>query len=134
MTQETSATRLNTLIDDDGPKVEMSAALFYRGQEYQMTAADLPFHIGRDDGSCQLVIASSLASRNHCSIVIKDGQLGLLDTSTNGTVVKFGRADSIVVRKRFLPLVGQGCFKLGEKIDLNDPNLIMFKVSRADNG
>ena len=133
MSDKTRATRLNTLIESDEPPTAISAALFYRGQEYRLGEDDLPFQIGRDDRQCRLVIASALASRNHCAIVVKEGQLGLLDTSTNGTAVKFGRADSVIVKQRFIPLAGQGCIKLGEKIDLSDPNLIMFKIVRSGN-
>ena len=126
-----SATRLNTLIDEPAEELDVRAALFFRGKEYTLLPSNLPFQIGRDETVCQMVVNSELASRNHCAIVMKDGQLGLLDTSTNGSVVKFGRADSIVVHKKFLPLAGQGCFKLGEKVDLNDPDLIMFKVTKV---
>lgn len=131
MSENISATRLNTLIDEPDQEFDVRAALFFQGKEYALLPSNLPFQIGRDESVCQLVVDSELASRNHCAIVMKDGQLGLLDTSTNGSVVKFGRADSIVVHRKFLPLAGQGCFKLGEKIDLNDPNLIMFKVTKV---
>ncbi|HEY7774753.1 MAG TPA: FHA domain-containing protein [Marinagarivorans sp.] len=131
MSESISATRLNTLFEEPELEWDFRAALFFRGQEYTLRPENLPFHIGRDNTVCQLVVDGELASRDHCALVIKDGQLGLLDTSTNGTVVKFGRADSIVVHKKFLPLAGQGCFKLGQRIDLNDPDLIMFKVAKV---
>ena len=84
--------------------------------------------IGREQQTCDLTIEGPLISRNHCSIEIRDNQLGLMDKSTNGTVVKLGRAESVFVRNEFCPLVGQGCIKLGETLELNDPDLLMFKV------
>ena len=71
--------------------------------------------IGREEQSCDLVIDSPMTSRNHCSIEIRENQLGLLDKSTNGTFVKLGRSDSVFIRNEFCPLVGQGYIKLGKR-------------------
>ena len=125
-------TELNPLMSDSVNELEsMRLEVFYLGKSYATKAPSLPFRIGRDPGSCHLVVDNQTASRNHCSFVIRDNQIGIEDTSTNGTSVKLGQANNILLCKKFLPLSGQGYIKLGEEIDLSDPNLIMFKVTRG---
>jgi hypothetical protein len=59
---------------------------------------------------------------------MRDHQVGLLDTSTNGTFVRPGRAESVFIHNEYYPLVGQGTIKLGQRIDLEDPELLLYKV------
>lgn len=127
-----SRTELNPNINECSEPEHLRVEVFYRGKSYATKAPSLPFHIGRDSASCHLVVNNQTASRNHCSFVIKDNQIGIEDTSTNGTAVKLGRADNILLCKKFLPLSGQGYIKLGEGINLNDPDLIMFKIARCE--
>ena len=102
--------------------------LFYRGQEITLSEQDLPYTLGRDPGKCQLVIDHQKASRVHCTVMVEEGQIGLRDSSTNGTAVQLGRSGSIIVKDRFYPLTGQGCLQLGRSIVPDDPSLIYFKM------
>ncbi|TQV78209.1 FHA domain-containing protein [Exilibacterium tricleocarpae] len=130
MSTESSSTTtvLNTDSQHDMSAQATHIELFFRGRQYAIERQDLPFKIGRDPQSCDLVINNDLVSRNHCTIEFRGRQIGLLDRSTNGTCVQVGRTDGLFIRDNFYPLAGQGYIKLGENIDLADPDLILFKV------
>lgn len=125
---ETYATRLNT----DSAKVVIAQfvriELFYRGKLFVIKREDLPFYIGRDEENCDLAISGDTISRRHCVLQMRDHQIGLLDTSTNGTFVRPGRADSVFIHNEYYPLVGKGAIKLGHLIDMDDPELLLYKV------
>lgn len=120
-------TQIKTETNTDARQEEFRLDIFYRGQNYSLAECDLPFHVGREK-TCDLILENELVSRVHCTFQIRDGQLGLLDKSTNGTFVMTGRAESVRVKDNFYPLVGQGYIKLGDKISLDDPDLMLFKV------
>ena len=44
-----------------------------------LTEENTPVHIGRDDSSCQLVMPTALASRDHCSIAYQYGKFVLTE-------------------------------------------------------
>lgn len=127
-TDDNHTTRLNVSLPETHATHVLSIEFFYAGKTYPVNMNKLPFMIGREEQTCDLVIDSPMTSRNHCSIEIRENQLGLLDKSTNGTFVKLGRSDSVFIRNEFCPLVGQGYIKLGEALSLDDPQLLMFKV------
>ena len=105
--------------------------LFYNGRGHMVSASDLPFFIGRDKNSCHLTVVKDVVSRVHCVVDIKDNQIGIQDRSTNGTVVKMGEANSVIIRDEFYPLTGKGCLTLGEQFSSNESDLILFKVVMA---
>ncbi|MFT5082849.1 MAG: hypothetical protein ACI9Y1_000884 [Lentisphaeria bacterium] len=102
--------------------------LFYIGKVYQLREKDLPFKIGRDNKYCNLTVSKDVVSRVHCIVDIKDNQIGILDRSTNGTVVKVGEANSVIIREEFYPLTGKGCLTLGEQFNSQESRVILFKV------
>lgn len=125
---KTFATRLNT----NSANIEVAAflqiELFYQGKLLVIPREDLPFYLGREEGINDMVMDGDTISRKHCVLQLRDHQIGLLDTSTNGTFVKPGRADSVFIHHEYYPLVGQGAIKLGHKIELDDPDLILYRV------
>ena len=123
-----NTTKLNLYLKEGSESDHLKIEIFYRGQSFNIGQDNLPFIIGREDESCDLVVKSDLASRKHCCLDRRNGQVIIEDTSTNGTVVKVGRSENVLIKNRFLPINGQGCMKLGEDIKLDDPNLILFKV------
>lgn len=129
------------MVDDDSPntlinsellqKVEGKFArieLFHKGKAFRVKAADLPFYIGRDERICPLSVDKDLVSRVHSVVDIKEGQVGVLDRSTNGTVIKVGEANSVIIRDEFYPLTGKGCLCLGEQYSSDQSEMILFKV------
>ncbi len=105
--------------------------LFFQGKLVSVTLDDLPYQLGRDESSCDMVIYGETVSRKHCALQVRDRQIGLLDESTNGTYLRVGRNDSVCVHNDFHPLVGQGVIKLGHRIDMDDAELIFYKVVKT---
>lgn len=129
MTEDkTYATRLNTNSATLKTNRSLRIELFYQGKLLCMAYDELPFYIGRDHSSCDLAVSGETISRRHCALQVRDQQIGLLDISTNGTFVKPGRADSVFIHNEFYPLVGKGAIKLGQRIDPEDSELILYKV------
>jgi pSer/pThr/pTyr-binding forkhead associated (FHA) protein len=125
---KTYATRINT----NSAKIEVAQfvriELFYAGKLTTVKKEELPFHIGRDNETCDMIITGDTISRRHCVLQMRDHQIGILDTSTNGTFVQPGRSASVFIHNDYYPLVGQGTIKLGQRIDLDDPDLLLYKV------
>jgi pSer/pThr/pTyr-binding forkhead associated (FHA) protein len=125
---KTYATRINT----NSAKIEVARfvriELFYSGKLTAVNKEELPFYIGRDNETCGMVITGDTISRRHCVFQMRDHQVGLLDISTNGTFVQPGRSASVFIHNDYYPLVGQGTIKLGQSIDQNDPDVLLYKV------
>ena len=94
---------------------------------HTLTAQSGPFHIGRDAETCQLAIATPLASRDHCHIQYQYGKFVLVDHSTNGTWVKTSNDQQVYLRREELPLLGSGSIGLGEQIADNNAYVIRFQ-------
>lgn len=122
------ATRVNPVIANVMESAGISIDLYYRGHMETIRAESLPYVVGRDSSCCNLAVITETASRKHCTFVVRDGQLGLEDHSTNGTMVKVGQGDCVRIKDRFYPLSGQGCIKLGAKIQLDDPDLLLYRL------
>lgn len=103
--------------------------IFFQGKEYRYERAELPICFGRNGDECEFTVDSTTASRKHCSIDVRENQIGIQDTSTNGTYIKIGRAESVLIKNSFFPLVSQGNISLGEPIDMGSENIIYFRVS-----
>ncbi len=103
--------------------------LFFKGDEYCYKREELPITIGRDAELNDLAISSSTSSRKHCTLEVQDNQIGINDQSTNGTYIKIGRADTILIKNSFYPLASQGHLSLGEPIDLESSEIIHFRVT-----
>ncbi len=103
--------------------------VFYRGRVTTIKDSDLPYSVGRDLEKCHLILKDKLVSREHFNFEIRDDLIGLHDTSTNGTWVQLGRANSVQVKKSFLPLVGSGIIKPGSEIEDNNTNNLHFKIA-----
>lgn len=122
------STSEETLIYTDPSLHATEIKLYHRGQSHSVDEQSMPFLIGRESDKCQLAIESSYASRQHCKIESVNGQIGLTDMSRNGTTVKIGGGENIVIKSMFYPLSGEGCFALNGTLNLDDPDLIHFKL------
>lgn len=125
---KTFATRLNSRLENaSGPKV-LRVELFFQGKLFSVETSDLPFYLGRDETACDFVVVDSTISRRHCVLQLRGQQIGLLDTSTNGTFVQAGRSNPLQIHNEFYPLSGKGTLRMGRTIEADDPELIHFKV------
>lgn len=95
--------------DDEGCVV-----LEHGGRHYTIHQQTPSFLIGRDP-HCQLVVASTMASRQHASIQWRRGKFVLADRSTNGTFIVPEGGRPIHLRREEFVLQGAGRIGLGEQ-------------------
>ncbi len=125
---KTYSTRLNTILDMQVASKAIRIELFFRNQLIVIEKSEMPYYIGRDASACDMVISDSMISRRHCVLQLRGNQIGLLDTSTNGSFVQPGRSDTLKIHNEFYPLVGKGTISLGRQMEIDDPDLIHYKV------
>ncbi len=123
---------LKTQINKAAPSLRNNQALrielFYLGKLIVVEKSDFPFYLGRDEESCDMIIQGDTISRRHCLFQVRDNQIGLMDTSTNGTYIKPGISSSVFIHNEYYPLVGQGCIKLGQAIE-DDTEVLHYKIA-----
>ena len=91
-----------------------SVILHYAGRDFTVAQQANPFLIGRD-ASCQLVVTTNMASRQHASIESRRGKFVLADRSTNGTFVVPEGGRTIHLRREEFVLQGSGWMSFGEQ-------------------
>ncbi len=89
-----------------------------------------PFSIGRDPTS-SLVVETEWVSRNHALIEWKRGYFMLADRSTNGTWLKIGDDDELLVHRDETHLRRAGSISLGQAHPLDDADLVYFQCGDA---
>lgn len=81
--------------------------------------------LGRSE-DCDMVIMSKLASRLHARIEYNFGKFLLNDQSVNGTYIRFGDGQEIVLNQQQIVLHGAGTISLGEPYSAGPAELIEF--------
>ena len=84
--------------------------------------------IGRGS-ACDLVIASSLASRQHAGIEFRLGKFFIVDQSANGTYVRFADGHVEHITRQEMMLRGAGFISLGQAFSENSTELIEYCVA-----
>jgi len=102
--------------------------LTYAGKTVNVSTGDIPFIIGRDHRKVNLHIDSTIASRDHCQIVLRRGKFVLLDHSTNGTYVKTPDQPEVYLRREELPLMGEGTISIGRRANQQAELTIGYKL------
>lgn len=103
----------------------LSLQLNYRGHQVTLGTDRPSYVIGRGT-DCDLIIESGLASRRHCRLEFRWGQVFLVDHSTNGTYVQSqegkreGDGVSMRLHRRELPLKGKGSISIGTPVEAAD--------------
>lgn len=87
--------------------------LRYRDRQIVRRRENDEITIGRDEG-CGLVIAESMASRQHCKIERRVGRFVLIDHSANGTYVTVEGEDEVAVLREEFTLSKRGRIAFGE--------------------
>ena len=98
------------MIDKAAPLV---LRLKYLDREVVCRRHDDAITLGRDP-ACGVVVASSRASRHHCSIERRQDKFVLTDQSTNGTYVTAEGAAEIFLQRETFLLTGHGRIALGQ--------------------
>lgn len=110
-------------------KTETSRAelhLQHRREELVMTVTQgKPLIMGRSKNA-DLVVADTLASREHARIEARRGKFVLTDQSTNGTYVRTPEGP-LYLRRDELVLSGQGSFSLGRALEEEPEDVVWFR-------
>ena len=99
--------------------------LRYRSQVFELDEGD-PFSIGRDPTS-SLVVETEWVSRNHALIEWKRGHFMLADRSTNGTWLRIGEDDELLVHRDESHLRRSGTISLGQAHQVETADLVYFQ-------
>ena len=89
-----------------------------------------PFSIGRDPAS-SLVVETEWVSRNHALIEWKRGYFMLADRSTNGTWLKVGDDDEILVHRDETHLRRSGTISLGQAHQAGSTEFVFFQCGES---
>lgn len=96
--------------------------LGYMGNSVTLTTERPSYVIGRGT-DCDLIIESALASRRHCRLEFRWGEVYLVDHSTNGTYLYSGagkrETDGVSARlhRREVALKGKGTISIGTPVE-----------------
>ena len=113
----------------DTPTVSL-LILRHAGNEITLDDSQGPFSLGREN-VCGLVATGHKVSRLHAAIEFKGNRFLLIDRSTNGTFVKFGKEPEIRLHRQELALRGKGLIGLAGST--YDPNVdvVAFELTTA---
>jgi len=101
-------------------RLEYGDRVLYRRREWEYVS------FGRDAAS-DIVVASQLASRRHCTVTRQGGSFTLRDHSTNGTFVRIDDEGEVYVHADECLLGKHGWISLGESGD-SGSEVIQYKV------
>lgn len=83
--------------------------------------------LGRED-SCDLVIQSTFASRQHARIELNFGKFVIADHSANGTYIRFSDNQVIHLARQEIMLHGAGAISLGQPFSDDPAEMIEYLV------
>jgi class 3 adenylate cyclase len=118
----TTVQRVMRAVDAAAPR---QLLLRFRSQTFRV-GDDAPFSIGRDPTS-SLVVETEWVSRHHALIEWKRGHFMLADRSTNGTWLKLGDDDALLVHRDEAHLRRSGTLSLGQAPRPDDVDLVYFQ-------
>lgn len=110
------------------PQVEANElVLGYHDQTCSANERNKKLLLGRDD-SCQIIVKSDFASRQHANVEFRSGSFILTDHSSNGTYIR--SSDGVVSRLHHenITLRGKGTISLGQPYSDNPTGLIDYTI------
>jgi adenylate cyclase len=115
------------VIQNADPAQGTRLQLRYRSLVFEVDEG-MSFSIGRDPAS-SLVVETEWVSRNHALIEWKRGYFMLADRSTNGTWLKIGDDDDLLVHRDEVHLRRSGTINLGQAHRTDDADLVYFNCA-----
>lgn len=107
---------------------EMS--LRYSDQSLKVNKERRSVVLGRGD-TCDIVVESDFASRQHIRIELRFGKFVVVDQSTNGTYVRFSDGNVVRLSREEMTLRGSGSISLGQPYSENPAELVEFSVTSS---
>lgn len=109
-------------------ETESELTLNYNGNNFGINEKQRSAVLGRD-GSCDVLVINSFASRQHAIIELRFSKFVLLDQSTNGTYVRFSDGSVVRLVRDEVVLVGAGSICLGQSFAENPADVIAFSIA-----
>ena len=110
---------------------DFTLRLIYRGQEKTVGEREPKLTIGRHE-SCDIVVHSPLASRQHGAVEFSRESFVLTDHSSNGTYIRAGEAPPLTLRRETAKLTGRGLLGIGAAPEHPDQNHVLRFVSDVE--
>jgi class 3 adenylate cyclase len=124
---------VNTVVASAADRIIQSvvspvAELVYAGVPIQINKACPLLEIGRDETN-GLTVSAECVSRHHLQLRCKDGQVLLIDNSTNGSFIHRNGQNPLFVRRETVVLDGMGLIGVGAAPSKLDRHTIDFTVT-----
>jgi class 3 adenylate cyclase len=104
--------------------------LRYRDQSIRVRKECRSVVLGREE-TCDLVVQSDLASRQHVRIELRFGKFVIVDQSTNGTYIRSGDGSVVHITREETVLLGRGDISLGQTFAEQPAELVEFSISSS---
>ena len=122
-----NVTTVQRVVRSESADAGAKLLLRYRSQVFEIDEAT-PFSIGRDPTS-SLLVETEWVSRNHALIEWKRGYFMLADRSTNGTWLKIGDDDELIVHRDESHLRRSGSLSLGQMHPVDGADVVYFQCT-----
>ncbi|MBN8728100.1 MAG: adenylate/guanylate cyclase domain-containing protein [Xanthomonadales bacterium] len=122
-------TTVQRIVQPLAAQAGMRLVVRYRSQVFELDEGSA-FSIGRDPAS-SLVVETEWVSRNHALIEWKRGYFMLADRSTNGTWLKAGEDEELLVHRDETHLRRSGTLSLGQAHAADGGDCVYFQCMEA---
>ena len=109
------------------PNPATELTLYYGGKFIMLNKDHKQLFFGRGD-SCDVVIPSTYASRQHAGVEMRFGKCFIVDQSANGTYVRSDEGDVTHITRQEMVLRGSGHISLGQPFSENPAEVIQFSI------
>jgi adenylate cyclase len=101
--------------------------LYYAGKFTMLNKNHKQLFFGRGE-TCDIVIPSSLVSRQHAGVEMRFGKCFIVDQSANGTYVRSDEGEITHITRQEMVLQGSGHISLGQPFEENPVEVIQFSI------
>jgi class 3 adenylate cyclase len=109
------------------PPLKVYMMLSYQGREYRVDDDHPTLSLGRDVRA-DIPLQDKLASRNHCRIEKTRDKFTFFDFSSNGSYVRMGDGDELLVRRESILLRDNGAICFGRPVGEEPDAAVRFEV------
>lgn len=124
---ESDRTLVQLKPNSSAPNAATELTLYYAGKFTMLNKNHKQLFFGRGD-ACDIVVPSSLASRQHAGVEMRFGKCYIVDQSANGTYVRSDEGKITHITRQEMVLQGSGHISLGQPFEENPAEVIQFSI------
>jgi class 3 adenylate cyclase len=121
------STRIGTPAFRKSPENIDELTLSYRDRAIKINKERRSVVLGRGD-TCDFIVQSNFASRQHARIELRFGKFFIVDQSTNGTYIRFSDGNVVRIARDEMILQGSGSISMGQSYAENPAELVEFSI------